>query len=106
MKSLGSLLKLFILKTSLLIAFSFISALSFCQTNTASPDPSNNGVPIQHTTYPPQPSTVTTNPEDRSDVNNNIRPDTTFLKGQSPDITPPQNQTGNRPQNKSKKKKK
>ncbi|MES2763699.1 MAG: hypothetical protein V4677_15900 [Bacteroidota bacterium] len=94
------------MKTTLFLAFSLISALSFSQTNTATPDPINNGVPIQHTTYPPQPSTVTTNPVDRGDVNNNIRPDTTFLKGQSPDITPRQNQTGNRPPNKSKKKKK
>ena len=106
MKSLGSLLKLFIMKNFIVLVFSLISALSFGQTNTTSPDPNNNGVPVQHTTYPPQPSTVTTNPVLRSDVNNNIRPDTTFLKGQSPDITPPLNQTGNRPPNKSKKKKK
>jgi hypothetical protein len=94
------------MKKTLLIAFSLISLASFSQTNTASPDPNNNGVPIQHTTYPPQPATVTTNPVDRSDVNNNIRPDTTFLKGKSPDITPrPEQKAQTIPQDKNKKKK-
>lgn len=94
------------MKNFILLAFSLISALSFSQTNTASPDPNNNGVPVQHTTYPTQPSTVTTNPVDRSDVNNNIRPDTSFLKGQSPDITPrPEQKARNIPQNKNKRKK-